>query len=170
VRFEQGDIGVHIAKHSPWIPKENSKYSYAWIKGAAGAASLQQVGKFVKGVKQAMKKAGVERIIALGGKGILDAPGGGLLIDQEDYPQEFIPVGREHQKAWEYLTESNLDWTFICSPDIINADPTGDFITSTNVPPVPDNSRINAGDLALFMLQEQEKNQYLKQRVGITEI
>jgi hypothetical protein len=124
----------------------------------------------MKTILAQMKKAGVERIIALGGKGILDAPEGGLLIDQEDYPQEFIPVGREHQKAWEYLKESDLDWTFICSPNIIDADPTGDFITSTNVVPIPDNSRINAGDLALFMLQEQEKNQYLKQRVGITEI
>ncbi|MBM3342883.1 MAG: aminopeptidase P family protein [Betaproteobacteria bacterium] len=60
VLFEQGDIGVHIEKHSPWIPKENIKYSYAWIKGAAGAASLQQVTKFVGGVKKAMKKAGVD--------------------------------------------------------------------------------------------------------------
>ena len=39
VLFEQGDIGLHIEKHSPWIPKENIRYSYAWIKGAAGPAS-----------------------------------------------------------------------------------------------------------------------------------
>ena len=117
-----------------------------------------------------MKKAGVRRIVALGGKGVLDDLDGGLLLDQEDYPQEYIPVGREHQKAWEFLSGSGLDWTFICSPDIINADPTGDFITSENVAPIPDNSRINAGDLALFMLQEQEKNQYLNKRVGISAI
>ena len=60
VLFEQGDIGVHIAKHSPWIPKENIKYSYAWIKGAAGPASLQQVTKFTNGIKKEMKKSGVE--------------------------------------------------------------------------------------------------------------
>jgi len=85
-------------------------------------------------------------------------------------PQEYIPVGREHQKAWEFLRESGLDWTFICSPDINNADLTGDFITAENVVPVPDNNRINAGDLALFMLQEQDKNQYLDKRVGISAI
>ena len=38
VLFEQGDLGAHIARHSPWIPKENIRWSYAWIKGAAGAA------------------------------------------------------------------------------------------------------------------------------------
>jgi hypothetical protein len=60
VLFEQGDIGVHIEKHSPWIPKDNIRYSYAWIKGAAGAASSQQVGKFTKAIKQEMKKRGVD--------------------------------------------------------------------------------------------------------------
>ena len=36
VLFEQGDLGFQIERHSPWIPKENVRYSYAWIKGAAG--------------------------------------------------------------------------------------------------------------------------------------
>ena len=39
VLFEQGDLGFQIERHSPWIPKENIRYSYAWIKGAAGPAS-----------------------------------------------------------------------------------------------------------------------------------
>jgi Xaa-Pro dipeptidase len=60
VLYEQGDIGVHIAKHSPWIPKENIRYSYAWIKGAAGSASLQQVTKFTNAIKKDMKKSGVD--------------------------------------------------------------------------------------------------------------
>ena len=60
VLFEQGDIGVHIERHSPWIPKDHIRYSYAWIKGAAGPASLQQVTKFTNGIKQEMKKAGVD--------------------------------------------------------------------------------------------------------------
>ena len=39
VLFEQGDLGFQIERHSPWIPKENVRYSYAWIKGAAGPAA-----------------------------------------------------------------------------------------------------------------------------------
>ncbi|MCZ6476242.1 MAG: Xaa-Pro peptidase family protein [Gammaproteobacteria bacterium] len=59
VLFEQGDIGAQIQRHSPWIPPENVRYSYAWIKGAAGPASAQQVGKFTKALLQEMKKSNV---------------------------------------------------------------------------------------------------------------
>jgi Xaa-Pro dipeptidase len=59
VLFEQGDIGYQIERHSPWIPKENIRWSYAWIKGAAGPASRQQVEKFTNAVLQEMKKSGV---------------------------------------------------------------------------------------------------------------
>jgi Xaa-Pro aminopeptidase len=55
VLFEQGDIGFHIQRHSPWIPRENVRYSYAWIKGAAGPASGQQVKKFTDSIVRELK-------------------------------------------------------------------------------------------------------------------
>ena len=60
VLFEQGDIGIQIERHSPWIPKENVRWSYAWIKGASGPGSLAQVRKFTNAIKQEMKKSNVE--------------------------------------------------------------------------------------------------------------
>ncbi len=59
ILFEQGDIGFHIQKHSPWIPKENVRYSYAWIKGAAGPASKQQVKKFTDAIVKELKDRGL---------------------------------------------------------------------------------------------------------------
>ncbi len=59
VLFEQGDIGFQIERHSPWIPKQNVRHSYAWIKGTAGPASQQQVKKFTNAVLQEMKKSNV---------------------------------------------------------------------------------------------------------------
>lgn len=123
----------------------------------------------MKNITQQMQKAGVNRIVALGGMGILNFDENTLLIDTEDYPKEYIPVGEEHRKAFEYLRNSHLSWTFVCSPDIINADATGEFITSANYPPQPNKYKINAGDLALFMLGELSKNNYVKERVGISE-
>jgi Xaa-Pro aminopeptidase len=59
ILFEQGDLGFQIERHSPWIPKENVRHSFAWIKGAAGPASTQQVTKFTRAVQQAMRENGV---------------------------------------------------------------------------------------------------------------
>ncbi len=57
--YEQGDIGLHLEVHSPWIPKENIRHSYSWIKGAAGAAAEQQVDKFTRALLNDLEEAGV---------------------------------------------------------------------------------------------------------------
>ncbi len=124
----------------------------------------------IKNIIEQMQKRGMKRIVALGGMGILNSADGGLIIDKEDYPEQFIPVGREHQKAFEYLQSSTLEWSFFCPPDIIDADETGLYITSTNYPPEPNNYKINAGDLALEMLQTISSGKFIQERVGITNI
>jgi Xaa-Pro dipeptidase len=56
ILFEQGDIGFQIERHSPWIPKENIRYSYSWIKGAAGPAASAQVKKFTDAIVKELKR------------------------------------------------------------------------------------------------------------------
>ncbi|MGH9247910.1 MAG: M24 family metallopeptidase [Acidimicrobiales bacterium] len=56
--YEQGDIGLHLEVHSPWLPKENIRHSYSWIKGAAGAAAEQQVQKFTQALVNDLEEAG----------------------------------------------------------------------------------------------------------------
>lgn len=124
----------------------------------------------MKTIVTQMQKAAVKRIVALGGLGILNFDEHSLIIDQKDYPEEYLPVGNEHRKAYESLKDSPLDWTFVCSPDIINDGPTGNYITAKDYPPQPNLNRINAGDLAQFMLNELEQNEFVKSRVGISSI
>src|SRR6201997_1022676 len=52
--FEQGALGVQVERPSPWLPKENVRWSYAWIKGAAEPASTQQVTKFTNAILDEM--------------------------------------------------------------------------------------------------------------------
>jgi uncharacterized protein len=122
----------------------------------------------MKNIIKQMDKAAVKRIVAIGGRGVLNADENSLLIDQEDYPAEYVPVGLEHKKAYESLKASDLDWTFVCPPNIIDAGPTGHYTTKADYVPDNDNYRINAGDLSMFMLNEIEKNEYIKHRVGIS--
>lgn len=122
----------------------------------------------MKNIVKQMQKAGVKRIVAIGGLGVLNADENTLLVDKDDYPAEYKAVGFEHKKAYEILNESGLDWTFVCPPNIINEGPTGSYVTNVNFPPEQNNYKINAGDLAMFMLNEIAKNEYVNQRVGIS--
>ncbi len=120
----------------------------------------------MKNIIEQMQACGLKRIVALGGLGVLQNEDGVFGVDTPEYPAEYKPVGFEHKQAYLYLLHSPLDWTFICSPDIQNADANGKFIARSETP-APGN-KINAGNLALFMAEELVKNEYVKQRVGIS--
>lgn len=123
----------------------------------------------LKNIVQQMHKANVDRIIALGGFGILNASEERLIIELPTYPSQYLPVGKEHLEAYNYLKDTDLKWTFVCSPDINDEEGDGHYVTNANYPPANDTGYIAAGTLAHFMLNEVEKNQYVKSRVGITE-
>lgn len=138
--------------------------------GFDGSDKTRSLG--IKNIITQMQKAGVKRIVALGGLGILNAnpPEEGLLIDQPGYPEEYKPVGNEHLQAFKFLEASNLDWTFICSPDILNKEGNQQYITAANYAPNPNQYQIAAGDLAHCMLQCVKNGQYMRQRVGISRL
>jgi uncharacterized protein len=131
-----------------------------------GADKSRSLG--IKNIVKQMERAGVKRVIALGGLGILQANEDELLIDQPGYPEIYKPVGNEHLQAFRFLEASHLDWTVVASPDIVDHDESGNFITNANYPPTPSLGKIYAGDLAAFMLDELNENQYLRTRVGIS--
>lgn len=122
----------------------------------------------LKNIVTQMEKAGVKRIVAVGGMGVLNADESTYIIDTPNYPEMYQPVGREHLKAFFVLQASGLDWTFVCPPDILNEDATGLYYTNANYPPEKNNFRITAGDLAQFMLNEASEKKYVGQRVGIS--
>jgi putative NADH-flavin reductase len=124
----------------------------------------------MKNIIAQMQQAGVKRIVALGNFGILSTPEGGFLMDEPDYPKEYLPVGNEHKQAYLYLKDSNLDYTFVCSPDIKDEDATGEYITNETYPPASDKFFITTGDLAHFMVNEAEQQKHIRERVGIRAI
>ena len=132
---------------------------------STGADMTRSLG--MKNIITQMQKAGVSRIVAVGGMGSLNADNNTLVMDIPNYPAKFLPVSREHLKAFEYLKASPLTFTFVCPPDIVDTDPTGNFITCPDFVPSPNSNKISAGDLALFILKELNNNEFIRQRVGI---
>ncbi len=113
-----------------------------------------------------MEKKGPKRIIAIGGLGVLNADEETYIYEKPDFPEKFKAVTSEHFQAFEALRSSSLDWTFLCPPDILDGGPTGEYNLNRNYP-AEGKMKINAGDLADFMVNELKANEYLKCRVGI---
>ncbi len=122
----------------------------------------------VKNIVEQMEKAGVKRIVALGGAGVLADEDGVLLMDKPDYPKAYLPVGREHLQAYLNIKDSQLNWTFVCAPDIKDVAGNGVYHTNAERVPSPNNGHISAEDLADFMLNAAEENSFAGQRVGIS--
>lgn len=120
----------------------------------------------IKNIIGQMLATGVHRIVALGGLGVLPDEDGNFLLDGPNYPAQYIPVGLEHKQAYLYLREAPLQWTFVCPPNILPADADNHFEALAEKPAVK--YEINAGNLALFMVNELERNEFVQQRVGIS--
>lgn len=134
--------------------------------GTDGTDKTRSLG--IKNIISQMENAGIQRIIAVGGKGCLNNSAGKLIMDEKDFPKAFLPVSKEHFLALTYLQQSSLKWTFVCPPDLINAPVTGLYDTKANFHPGEGLNRINTGDLAMFMLKELVNNEYIQMRVGIS--
>ncbi|MBI2729207.1 MAG: SDR family oxidoreductase [Sphingobacteriales bacterium] len=122
----------------------------------------------IKNITTQMKKAGVKRIIAVGTYGILNITDDKLIMEMDSYPKQFLAVGQKHLKALQYLKESELDWTFVCPPAIVDGGPKGTYHLNKKFPPAPNTMKISSGDIAQFMLNELEKNNYIQCKVGIS--
>ncbi|WP_439505667.1 NAD(P)-dependent oxidoreductase [Sediminibacterium sp.] len=156
--FDEKDVAKAI---------EKADVIFSVLGGASdGSDKTRSLG--IKQIITQMQKKGKRRIIALGGMGVLNAEDNTLLLHADDYPKEYLAVGMEHLKAFELLLESNLDWSFFCPADIHDKDETGIYITSINYAPDPNHFRINAGDLAMAMLKAAINQEYIQQRVGIS--
>jgi putative NADH-flavin reductase len=120
---------------------------------------------FVEG----MNKWGIKRVLAVGGLAVLQLNDVMQMIDKPDYPAEYKNVGDGHNKVYKVLRETNLEWTFVCCPNIVDGERTGKYNTKKDYP-AEGQFQIFTGDLADFILREMEKNDYLKARVGIANI
>ncbi|MCC6727530.1 MAG: NAD(P)H-binding protein [Saprospiraceae bacterium] len=132
--------------------------------GIDGTDRTRSLG--MKIIVEAMMKKGPNRIIAIGSTGVLQADDKKLQYELPDYPKAYKPVAVEHREAWQYLANSSLAWTFVCPPEIKDAQPTGEYNLKLDYP--ADGPKwVNAGDIAHFIMQELKADEWVKARVGI---
>lgn len=118
-------------------------------------------------ITQAVKKAGVRRLIAIGGAGSLEV-NGQQLVDSPDFPEAYKNGALGAREALNDLRqEDGLDWSFV-SPAILlqPGERTGHYRLGGDQPVFDDKgeSRISVEDLAVAIVDEAEQGKHIRKR------
>jgi len=118
-----------------------------------------------------VKKAGVKRLLVVGGAGSLLLPGGGRVIDSEGFPAEYKAEASAGAAFLDVLRqEKELDWTFL-SPSALfdGTERTGKFRLGQDDLLVSSDgtSSISFADYAIAMIDEVEAPKHSRQRFTV---
>ena len=151
------------------------------VKGADAVISAYNPGwtnpniredttKGFTGIIGGLKKAGVKRVLFVGGAGSL-VEGGGRLVDKPDFHPQWKPGALGAADALDLVRkEKDLDWTFLSPPVMLNdGERTGHYRHGKESPVRNEKgeSNITVPDLAHAILDEIEKPQHIRQRFTV---
>lgn len=138
--------------------------------GPAGDASVQVVVEAARSLIDGLTRAGLGRLIVVGGAGSLEIAPGALLVDAPAFPDAYRSVAIAHLEAYNLYKTSNLDWTFVSpAAEIAPGERTGTFQVGadTLITNKQGESRISAEDYAIAFMDEVEKPQYIHHRMTV---
>jgi putative NADH-flavin reductase len=120
----------------------------------------------MRAIVGAMKQTGLSRVLAVAGSGVLTNGHGRLRSESPDFPEIFAAINREHLGTWEALKSSQLDWTLVCCPDLLDGELTRRYRVTADLLP-EGGSSISVEDTAAFLLQQVPLTPFVRRRVGI---
>lgn len=123
-------------------------------------------GSLVEG----LRRAGVSRLLMVGGAGSLFVAPGVRLTDTPQFPDFLQGIAAAHHEALKLLEATELDWTNLSPAALIEpGERTGQFRLDTDnlVVDAAGNSRISAEDYAVALVDELEQGKYRRQRFTV---
>ena len=118
----------------------------------------------------AVKQAGVQRLLIVGGAGSLEVAPGLQLVNSPNFLEAWKPVALAHGEALEVYRKADLDWTYFSPAAMFQpGERTGAFRIGTDQLVVDEKgeSRISTEDYAVAMLDEVEKPRFIRKRFTI---
>jgi len=155
------------------ISYENTFFGMDVVISCLGTRNREATVVYSQGVTnilQAMQKVGMDRIICLSAGAVEIAPNTSFLM-------KFL-IKNILQKLFKYsyadmllmegiLHGSNLNWTVIRPPRLLNGDRTGKYRTSINEI-IPNMSSLNRADLADYIIHHLDDEKTYKSKVEIS--
>ena len=146
----------------------------AVISAFSGHAQGDVRGYYVRGARSiidAVKQAGVPRLLMVGGAGSLEVAPGVQLVDTPEFPAEWKGTAEGARDALALLrAEADLDWTML-SPAIqlVPGARSGTFRLGTDqlLTDAAGESRITLADYAVALLDELERPAHSRQRFAV---
>lgn len=125
-----------------------------------------------RSIIKAVKQAGIERLLAVGGAGTSEVAPGVPLLDSYFFPPEYESGARATAVIKDILqNESDLDWAFVSPPNFLEPGTrTGKYRTGADnmiVDMRSGRSYISVADYAVAMLDEIEKPRHHRQRFTV---
>jgi putative NADH-flavin reductase len=121
------------------------------------------------GLIEGARRAGVRRVIFVGGAGSLKVPGGVDLVDSPGFPDALKPIALAHRDALNIIRQVNdLDWSYLSpSAEITAGQRTGRFRLGDDdvLVDADGNSHISAEDYAIAYADELHQSNAIRRRI-----
>jgi uncharacterized protein len=151
-------VGQHVVV-CVFQPEWDDPHLYDRYLGAARA------------VLDAVRKAGVPRLLWVGGAGALEASPGVLLADTPEFPARFRPLAFAARETLRLLVrEREVDWTMLSPPIHVEEGQRTAIYRSGGDSPIygaGGESHISAPDLAVAVLDEVERPRHSRHRFTV---
>ena len=130
----------------------------------------QQV-KGTRAIIHGVKKAGIKRLLFVGGAGSLEVKPGVQSVDLPGFPAEYKQGSLATREALNMLRqETDLEWSFLSpSADLFPGQRTGQFRLGTDqlLKDANGKSRISVQDYAMAMIDEVEQSKHIRRRFTV---
>jgi hypothetical protein len=132
----------------------------------------ESVGRAARGLAEGLRRAGVPRLVVVGGAGSLEITPGLRLMDTPDYPPAWKPTALAHARVLDevYRGLDDLDWTYVSPAAAIGpGDRTGEFRVGGDqlLTDEAGQSRISIPDFAIAVADELEDGEAFRRRITV---